>query len=380
MQAVSPADFDRANGRFHALFAPLTETHLFVTAVLHQASPGHLFVDDPTAPRSGLMLTVDGGFLAGAADDDAFNAALAADLAAVLQAAQRLNPAAPQLDIYLPDAAWEPALADIVGDWRWPPIVQPMRHYQLGTAVPNPPPIQSDAVIVPLDAARLHSTLPPTLQAAIAIGWGDVDAFWGRGFGFAALVDGEIAAWCLTNVVVAGACELSVETRPAYRRRGLATAVTAAATAHAQQHACTRIDWRCAADNTASMRIAERVGFERKRPFTAYTFYHDEARHYTELGKLYFFANLPAEAADALDLALELSEQPADYVYLLAARAEAKLGNGRDALNLLHAAVDAGFHDAALLASLPEFTPLRRRPAWQKLLNAIKSNRGTASL
>ena len=169
---------------------------------------------------------------------------------------------------------------------------------------------------------------------------------------------------------------LGIETAPGHRRRGLATAVTAATVQFCQQQGFSHIGWHCGADNPGSIGTAVNVGFVRERPYTFYEFYYDEARHYAELGRTYFFADMIAEAAEALDIALELDDDPPDYVYLLAARAQAKLGNDRKALDLLAAAIDAGFHDAVLLETLSEFQPLQQEKKWRTLMALIDAENG----
>lgn len=371
MEPLDPAQFSLAQ----PLFTEMMAWQAIVTAVLNHHSPGSLYVDNAAAPQAALLLSLDGGFVAGTPDNHTFNAALANNLDAILQTARRLNPAAPQLAMRLPEPAWEPALADILGDWRWPPLVEPMRHYLLHTPPPAAPELPAPLAMMPLHGLQPDAPLPTTLAAAIAIGWGDWATFQQQSFGFVVQHGAESVAWCLANVVTGNRCELSVETLPAYRQRGLATAVTQTTVQFCQQQGFTHVGWHCAADNVASQRVAERAGFVLERPYTRYTFLHDEARHFAQLGQLYFFAGMAEDAAEVLAIALELDDNPPDYVYFLAARAEAKVGNGRDALDLLALAIAAGFNDAALLQSLPEFAPLHRRQSWQRLLNDMGSNK-----
>lgn len=358
------------------LFADVAAWNVYLTAVLHNDSPGRVYVDDPAAPRSGFAVSLDGAYLAGDADNHAFNSALRDELAATLLAGDRVNAADPTLTVCVDSSDWEPALADILGEWRWPPIWGQNHYYRFDSPRLNwRDALPSGYDIVRLDAALLQqqgNRLPQNVTDAIRIGWQNQRNFLENDFGFAARHGNDIVCWCLADVTTGDKCEIGIETIAAQRRRGLATAVTAATVAYCQQQGFTHIGWHCSADNTGSIKTAVNVGFQLAHTYHTYTFHYDEAQHFAELGKLYFFADMAVEAADALDLALELDEQSPDYVYLLAARVEAKLGNGRYALDLLQTAVDAGFGDAALLNSLPEFTPLRRQSAWQQLLATLR--------
>ncbi len=73
-----------------------------------------------------------------------------------------------------------------------------------------------------------------------------------------ALVDGLPAAVCETARATPEAVEAGVWTYPPYRRRGLATAVTAA---WSRMHGPRTVFYSCAADNLASQAVARRLGF-----------------------------------------------------------------------------------------------------------------------
>ena len=103
-------------------------------------------------------------------------------------------------------------------------------------------------------------------------GW--IDSFWyspedflHTGFGFCALVDDQIASWCLTVFAAGSARELGLATVPAFRGRGLATRLAAACVEHALTHDL-RPHWHCWADNCPSVGVAEKTGFALEREYT----------------------------------------------------------------------------------------------------------------
>jgi GNAT superfamily N-acetyltransferase len=100
------------------------------------------------------------------------------------------------------------------------------------------------------------------VRAEIRAMWGAEERFLERGFGYAALVNGEIACWCTAEYVSADRCGIGIETLAEYQRRGVATA-TAARFVQIALERRVQPFWECRADNVGSVRVAEKLGFER---------------------------------------------------------------------------------------------------------------------
>ncbi len=363
-------------GKAAVLLANLAEWNVYVTAVLNQTSPGRIYVDDLGQPRSAFAISIDCAYLAGDPHNVAFNAGVTEVLEATMLAGNRVNPVDPELAICVDSPEWEAALAYILSHWRWPPIwganhyylLQEMRMDWREKLPPNYEVVQLDAAFL----AAQGSHLPQTIAESIRIGWQGEDNFLENGFGFVALHDDEIVCWCLADVTTGQACEIGIETAVKHRRLGLATAVTAATVEHCLQNGFTKIGWHCGADNSGSIGTAVNVGFVLQQSYNFYSFYYDEAAHFIELGRIYFFdAQLYAEAAKMLEIAIEVGKDLEHYVYLLAARAWGWLANGRKVHHYLNQSIDKGFKDADLLENLPEFTFLHSKPAWQKLVQRL---------
>lgn len=350
------------------LFAGMAEWNVYVTAVLQQTSSGRVYVDNLEAPRSGFALSLDCAYLVGDPNNSAFNEALKAALFATLLAGDRVNPADPTLTICLDSPDWEPALADILSSWRWPPIWGSNHHYLFeAQKLDWRTQLPTGYTIARLDARLLAAQgaqLPQTIADSIRIGWQNQENFLDNGFGFVALHGEEIVCWCLADVTAGEACEIGIETAISHRRCGLATAVTAATVEFCQQAGFKHIGWHCGADNPGSIGTAVNVGFVLERPYNFYAFHYDEPQHYAELGRLYFFeAQMYEEAADMLEIAIEVDDAPPAYVYFLAARALAHLQEPV-AIDYLQEAIATGFKDWELLKTLPEFAPYRHKPDW----------------
>ena len=76
-------------------------------------------------------------------------------------------------------------------------------------------------------------------------------------------------------------------------------------------------------------------------------------------------------AADRLRIMVQVRPDSATAEYLLA-RASARTGRTKEALQALERAIGKGFSDGAALRSEPDLEPLRRDPAFQRLLETVR--------
>jgi RimJ/RimL family protein N-acetyltransferase len=81
----------------------------------------------------------------------------------------------------------------------------------------------------------------------------------------------EIASLCYSGFVAGDTHAIDVETEASHRRKGYARAVATAFIAecverHLQPH------WDCMAENVASARLAEKLGFSKNHAYTLYSF------------------------------------------------------------------------------------------------------------
>lgn len=121
-----------------------------------------------------------------------------------------------------------------------------------------------------LTVARLSEADAPAMRALAALTQPGpflarthrLGAFWG------VMIDGRLAAMASERMRLVGYTEVSgVCTHPAFRGRGLAGVLTAKAAAHIAQRGETAF-LHAYADNTAAIRVYERLGFRWARPVT----------------------------------------------------------------------------------------------------------------
>jgi RimJ/RimL family protein N-acetyltransferase len=244
------------------LFAKL-DYHLSIAAVIEGTMPGRILADDAAEPGAALISSPEGSYLASAGPPD--DGAIAFGREAV----GRMLAEWGEISLFtLP--AWERRAEDLFLGRRYG--LAPRRRYGLRALAGD----WHEHVPAGLTLARLDAALfaRPDLgdhhiQRWARGNWGSVEAFLARGFGFM-LLDGERAAsWCLADSASGARCEVGIHTHPDYRRRGLATAVVAAAAAHALSQGYDEVGWHCGEENVGSQGVAEKVGFTLTHRFHA---------------------------------------------------------------------------------------------------------------
>jgi RimJ/RimL family protein N-acetyltransferase len=92
--------------------------------------------------------------------------------------------------------------------------------------------------------------------------WPSLERFLKKGFGIAAVIDARIICWCTAEYVSRSKCGIGIEVVDEFQNKGIATATAA----HFLEHCMNQnivAHWECDKDNTGSVRVAEKVGFEK---------------------------------------------------------------------------------------------------------------------
>lgn len=92
--------------------------------------------------------------------------------------------------------------------------------------------------------------------------WPSLERFCENGFGFAAWWEGRIICWCTAEYVSKRKCGIGIETIREFQNKGIATATAAHFVEYCLCHQITP-HWECGSDHVGSIRVAEKVGFER---------------------------------------------------------------------------------------------------------------------
>jgi len=92
--------------------------------------------------------------------------------------------------------------------------------------------------------------------------WPSLERFLEKGFGTVAVVDTRIICWCTAEYVSKSKCGIGIEVIDEFQNKGIATATAA----HFLEHCLNQnivAHWECDKDNIGSVRVAEKVGFEK---------------------------------------------------------------------------------------------------------------------
>lgn len=360
---LTPTHYDKVKALYESLtFVP------FCAGVLEGSHAGRVFVDDLKQPGAAFMLTWGcWGYLAG----DPAHADFLRALNEALFARTFLDERAWGLFLSCPPDGWTQRLATVCAPRQ--PIELPRRHYvahrsghDWRTNVPEGCAIRRmDRSLLDLPGPEVPDDVKHMIDV---IDWdaGAVD----KGCGFVAIQGSQIAAWAMIDCVVGDVGEIGLFTHEAHRRRGLATATSAATIEYGLTHGLSTVVWDCYAYNAGSVRTAEKLGLERERDHTMYCFHFDEANHWGMMAWHDADRGRYRRTLDACERLFSQQAEPPEIAYVAAARAWAALDAPDRAFVHLNRAIDRGWTYAPDLEST-EFDSLRDAPEWQPLLKRL---------
>jgi len=242
-----------------------TCAHPVVNAIVEGNSPGRIFVDARDNPQSAFILTNCGySYLAGKADNAAFNASLSTLLAESLLS-EIAHSEDPTLILYPLSPGWDDKISVLIKNHT--PIKLYRRTFTFD-------PAKFAALIehcTPPKGFELCALTQSLLNknTGDAFTWISPAYFLEHGIGFYLLDGDTVASKCHSVFIGAGMIEIGVNTAEAYRRRGLATITASALIEHGLERGVTP-NWECWWDNEASAALAQKLGFEHKEDHPVY--------------------------------------------------------------------------------------------------------------
>jgi GNAT superfamily N-acetyltransferase len=241
------------------------QADLVLASIAAGNTKGHLW-ESPQAGSPALLLWDQGNnvfYLAGELEEDSIK---------TFQhlVASRIKPAALTSDlarfkVRALSGAWEQAILRLFSDISPEPLIKVLYLFNAPSVAAIPAVTLNEVTYSLIDAALLNRTDLKNLEIVrdeVEWMWPSLERFYEYGFGAAALLKDEIICWCTAEYVSKGACGIGIETLRAYQNKGVATATAA----HFVDH-CLRRNinpyWECWRDNIGSVRVAEKVGFEK---------------------------------------------------------------------------------------------------------------------
>ncbi|UVI29294.1 GNAT family N-acetyltransferase [Paenibacillus spongiae] len=249
MDQLSPRDYHQIDGIIQDRF---NCRNVFVHSVLDQNQPGTVYVNDSSHPTSGLVVHRGGCYYVfGDTADSEFNRALIDFLQ------NRFNHSN-YFDLYVSSLDWirllEPALkGNVVRLTRSHYILREDAEVNRDAEIPEG--YQLSAV-----DERLFIKYRSTMDRTYELLWGSEKAYLQHAFGFCLLAKDEFASVCNTFFVGGGLIAPDIVTLDNHRNKGLAAIVCTSFIKASRKLGLTPY-WDCDAGNTASNRLANRLGF-----------------------------------------------------------------------------------------------------------------------
>jgi hypothetical protein len=229
-------------------------------------SPRTAWVDDVQNPQSVLIWDLAHClYFAGETENDAFNQ----DVKQILSTL--ILPQIHVLKIYMVQKEWTPHIETL-----FQPFPLQTRSRVLYEMTTHSNEMETPELPDGFTLRRIDDTLlsDPSLlhvddvASEIKSCWTSLERFLQNGFGTCVVSDSDgIVSWCTSEYVSTGVCGIGIETLEAYQGRGLATA---AARAFVQEGISRgwHLHWDSWLANTPSVRIAEKVGFQKRTDYT----------------------------------------------------------------------------------------------------------------
>ena len=248
------------------LYQP-TGYHLGLQSIQLGLTPARVFVDDDSNPSAALTWYGHRYLLAGIPDNHTFNASVAQFFAQEV-IPHEIEHANHWMSLYYTSDRWGTTIENhLLPEWR---LTRATRQYyaydaSLHTDFDWHSQLPKDMTLQAVDAALIERTELQhidILKDEMCSERPTVHDFLNRSFGVCLIYNDELAGWCLSEYNSAGRCEIGIETRPPYQRRGLATLMTRAFVDIAHAKGYNEIGWHCWASNNASGRTAIAAGFK----------------------------------------------------------------------------------------------------------------------
>lgn len=234
------------------LFAPLHH-HLAIESILNGTTPGKVYVDDLLTPTVGLAWYQSRFYLSGQPET------------AVSQLLHRLfaetiYPSGLEaMVLHYAPAEWETQATTLFGEKT--PIHALRHHYQTQTS-PRTCHVPDGFTLRLVDANLLTEPLDhlDILMNEMQSERPFVADFLQHSFGVCLQHGSELVGWCLSEYNTAEQCEVGIEVREPYQKRGFATLLTHALVNEAYRRGIQQVGWHCWARNTASVATALKAG------------------------------------------------------------------------------------------------------------------------
>ena len=260
--------------KYNLVLEPLKDVkvnNLFARSVIEKHVTGSVFVDDTSEPTSFCVVHPYGMALVfGATTNKEFNQ----HLIAYMLNKSGFRTKVEWLQAFPPE--WNEAIIELLGINLFTPITSTL-HKSEGLVELNTRinfkfnkakylDFKNTLELNPFDVVRTDSLMFEKMNGTVVpkYFWDDADSFLNRGIGFSILDAGDPVSTAFSAFVHDDKLEIGIETYDTQRGRGLAY-YTCSALIDFCIGANLEPIWACRLENTGSVRLAERLGFEQAK-------------------------------------------------------------------------------------------------------------------
>lgn len=297
-------DYEKVRPLFKEL-----EWNRVIIAVIEGTCPGDIYVDDVETPKTALMVSPEGYYLAGYEDNDEFNREFVT-LVDTKIIPEKMKEGEENISLNYYPPTWEDKIEVILKD-KFPVKVHGY-YYKFDTlkidwrkmVPPNFCMVHIDEVFL----RRIDLKNIDEVVKWVNSNWNSPESFLKNGVGFCLLHNNTIVSWCLTDCITGNKCEIGITTDEDYRKRGFATATVAATVEYCLSQGFTDIGWHTGSTNVGSQKTAEKVGFEKVLKDTYHFFWFYPVDNFIEHGYFSWLKGNFRESAEWYERAIAVAE------------------------------------------------------------------------
>jgi GNAT superfamily N-acetyltransferase len=241
---------------------------LHIDALIEGNAPGQIWVDNLENPRSAYVWDkAHCHYLVGVSDNKNFNEILRKFLNnEIIPNAKRTSHSI--FKLYY-TAGWEAAIGYVCGTL---PMKRGCRFYRFNKSSVQKKESPSNFSLAIIDKNLLQSKMLRNLDLVreeISSCWNSLDDFLEKGFGFLMRNHDEIVGWCTGEYVSDKVCGIGIEVLKKHQGKGLATVMASSFVEYCLHQGITP-HWDSFVDNVPSLRVAEKIGFERVSEYSVF--------------------------------------------------------------------------------------------------------------
>ncbi|MHA2293631.1 MAG: GNAT family N-acetyltransferase [Candidatus Hodarchaeales archaeon] len=368
IEEITKSDFKKVKN----IFTPFSY-QVIVNSLIEGDSDGRIWVDDLIAPKSALMLSTEGYFLAGDPNNEAFNNDLRDLILKFIDSKYFPFYEGCENFFFYATEDWKPRFVTLFPT-REPfeiirnhfIITKGNRLFDWKAKIPENYQIKQINNALELEKYELEDDVKEWVGTGL-------NSMIKRGYGACMLHNDRIIVWSNADCASGDRCEIGIFASEHYRRKGFASITAAAAVEFSFKSGFLAVGWHCEDHNYGSIGVARKVGFTKKTDYIMYSCMFDEAEHLAELGMRLFWEKNFKGSIKLFEEAFRKGKVPV-WGYYLAARAHSSLGNIKVAIMRLKDAVDHGWENIDHTEQCMDFEPLHHLNQWNEILSQIREN------